>query len=305
MNKKGVALLLATSMLFTMNSVAFADEAVVADEAVTVEAVETEAAEDETVDEQYDTKDSADNAATTQMEKDIAAITTANSKINVQSVNGLTMKASGRSRHEYTAKKTTAADLNLWIRDDNGYRIPVKKIKITDNKKANATGTIKYKISGIYSWKYISGGFSSEYELKQKYKDFKAALKAFKSTEFQAYVEPREINDSVSSALIKTLKKSKSLSYNDLVSTYGVDIDNCVVITTKNGTVKKVQLVNYDYKYIYNYDANAGKTIEYYKKPKITLKKLSPKTDYTVSGEYITLKGNDKYSYGGPLKSKD
>lgn len=46
MNKKGLSILLALSMVFSLNSMAFAEEAVVSEEAV-VESVETSAAEDE------------------------------------------------------------------------------------------------------------------------------------------------------------------------------------------------------------------------------------------------------------------
>ena len=306
MNKKGVALLLATSMLFTMNSVAFADEAVVADELVTVEAVD---AGDEAVDEQLDYDDSSDDSASTAINDSIKAIAAANEK--VQSINGTDMIVDVPNTVPYTGKKITATDLGLTITSDSGYTIPVKKIKITDNKKANATGVIKYKPTGIYPWKYITGGADrSEYNLKAVYKEFKTALKTAKNTEFQAYVEPRTIVGSVSSSLIKSLKKNKSLSRNDL----WIDIDgdgfeeyigSSVIITTKNGTVKKVQLVNVTLKYQNTYDQEAGINSFYYKKPKITLKKLNPKTDYTVSGEYITFKGNAKFSSFGSLKSTD
>ena len=299
MNKKGLSILLALSMVFSLNTFAFAEEAVV-----------TTANED--VEVQYDYEGSDD-------EKNIEDMYKAEQSVNkkVQSVNGTTITASiGKPIVTYTGSKITAARLNITLTDTdikiNGLNpvIPVKKIKITDNKKATATGTVKYKISSIYNWKYIQNVYTAA-DAKAAYKTMKSKLKSIKNTEFSAYVVPHYIESSVSMAKFKELKKNKTLSAADIRIDADGDgytdeyIGDTVIITTKNGSVKKVQLPVVNYKYTKQMDTDGSTDATGFYSIKLKLKTLKKGTDYTVSGAQINFKGSSSFSGYGGYSSKD
>lgn len=312
MNKKGLSLLLAVSMLFTMNSVAFAEEAVTeeATVAATEEVVVEDAAESaETVDEQYDTSDATDSKGD---DYESSKLT------KTQSINGSskTYCIVGNTTPSYTGKKLEASSLRIRLyNQEAGYYIPVTKIKT--KAKAKATGYVTYSIAGIDTWKdiqgYVNGALTydiPETTAKALYKQAKSDLKSAKSTEFTAYIEPRYISGSVSNALIKTLKKNKSLSYNDLVYSYEggtAYVGSSVIVNAKNGKVKNVKLVNVTEKQnVHDPDWGGGKQRENSSyKLKISTKTLKKGVDYTVSGDVITFKGSATCNGDGVFKAMD
>jgi len=283
MKKKGLSLLLALSMVFTMNAVAFAGET-------------TEVKEDVNVQYDYDDTDSYNSV----------------SADSSQSINGTNLKVNVAAPIvSYTGSKLTAATLGITITDTStGYSIPVKKIKLTgSNKKATATGSVTYKLSSIYNWKYITGG-SDEYGVtaaaaKAAYKTLKSQFKSAKSTEFKAYIKPHYIESSVSSTLVKSLKKNKSLSMDDLrIDADGdgayEDIRDCVIVNTKSsGAVKSVQIPVATRKY-YKTNGTYGNAYTL----KLKLKKLKKNTDYTISGNVITFKDSSSFSGVGSFGAK-
>ena len=304
MNKKGLSILLALSMVFSLNTFAFAEEATTEEatvEAVTEEAVE--AATEETVDIQYDTDDTESyNAKTVSADK------------SSTSVNGTTidMTVAGGDYDNgvfaYDGKKLTANDLQITLEDTSiGYAIPVSKIKITSNKKATATGEVKYKITGINNWKYLSPttwgvGITTE-EAKAAYKTIKGKLKSINNTEFTAYVAPRFIYDSISMDKFKELKKKKGVSSADL-TVDGSSVADTVIVTVKNGSVKKVQLPTVAYKTSKIKDSDGYTYPSAVYKLSLGLKTLKKGTDYTVSGDVITFKDSATFSGTGAFKAK-
>ena len=284
-NKKGISILLATAMIFSLNSVAFAEEAVVA-------------AEDK-VEVEYD---QTGGEYSQSYNEDTLSV---NEK--AVSMNGTTIDATVACPIvSYTGAKITADRLGIDLYDNSvGAWIPAKKIKITDNKKATATGTVKYKITGIYDWRYLTPD-DGNYEIsnmKAKYKEIKAKLKSIKNVELTAYVEPHYIDDSVSTDFVNSLKKNKSLSNADL-KVDGNYVGDTVVVTTKNGNVKKVQLPIVKKKWTLAKDTD-GTTFQTAYKLSISLKTLKKGTDYTVSGDVITFKDSASFSGSGSFKSKD
>ncbi|XME02474.1 hypothetical protein QYZ88_017650 [Lachnospiraceae bacterium C1.1] len=316
MNKKGLSLLLAVSMLFTMNSVAFAEEAVVEETAVTEEAAaedvtveEVTAESDETVDEQYDSSDADDWK---NYDIDYTKLTW------TQSINGSskTYFDVGTTTPPYTGKKLSAEYLAIYLyNEEAGYKVPVKKIKT--KAKANATGYVTYTIAGLWDWKeiqgYVNGSFTHnipETTAKALYKQAKSDLKSAKNTELTAYICPRWISGSVSNALIKTLKKNKSLSTNDLSYTYEgrpAKVGSSVIVNAKNGKVKNVKLVNVSYKYnVYDptFVGSKRRNNSSYK-IKISTTTLKKGVDYTVSGDVINFNGSATCSGYGSFKAMD
>ena len=305
MNKKGLSILLALSMVFSLNTFAFAEEAVATEEAI----VETTASEEAEV--QYDYEGDDDKKSIEEEEKG-----TQSADDKKVSVNGTTINAYvGNSKPTYTGSKITAATLNIFLQDtgiefDGKHPIiPVKKIKITDNKKATATGTVKYKITGIYNWKYMQN-VSTAADAKSAYKAMKSKVKSIKDTEFLAYVQSHWISSSVSMAKFKEMKKNKTLSEDDLYidadgDGYNDYIGNTVIITTKNGSIKKVQLPVVNYKYTKQMYTDGSTDATGFYSIKLKLKTLKKGTDYTVSGAQINFKGSSSFSGYGGYSSKD
>lgn len=298
MNKKGLSILLALSMVFSLNTMAFAEEAVTEEAVVEEVAV---AAEDDVV---------------TQSEQSLGKYEDrwldAYDKVscNKISMNGTTLETRGQEVVFYTGNKITASRLGLRIVDtETGYAIPVKKIKLTNNKKANAVGVVNFKITSIAGIKDI-GWTKKDNEgilvsdAKEAYKNIKTKFKTAKNQELSAYVMDTWIEDSVSDAYIKELKsKKKTLSAADIdkmgyIGELGA-IGNCVLVTTKNGTVKKVQLPYVEYKHI----KNKGRDTLMYT-AKIKFKTLKKGKDYTVSGEFAVFKDSSTFTSDKPIKAK-
>ncbi len=287
MKKKGLSLLSALSMVFTMNAVAFAGETTDPTEVIK-EAYG------------YDDTESYNSQSTDSY---------------VQSLNGTTLSLYvGNSTPYYTGKKITADDLGVVLYDsETKYTVPVKKIKLTGtNKKKTATGAITYKMTGIYNWKYLNdtkadGNYSSG-ALKSAYKSIKSKFKSVKSTELKAYITPHYIESSVSATAVKTLKKNKSLSDGDLQIDANGDgdpesIKDCVIVNTKNSGVKSVQIPVIKRKYLQYKNSDGSHDGRAYKL-KVSLKKLRKGKDYTVSGDVITFKDSSTFSGVGSFKSR-
>ncbi len=311
--KKALSILLATAMIFTMNTAAFAEEAVT--EETTVAATEEVVVEDtaaessETVDEQYDTSNTDDLK---NYDIDYTKLT------KTQSINGSskTYYTVGTRTPSYTGKKLEASSLHIRLyNQEAGYYIPVTKIKT--KAKAKSTGYVTYSITGIDTWKdilgYVDGAWTYDIPVttaKALYKQAKSDLKSAKNTELTAYICPRRITGSVSNALIKTLKKNKSLSYNDLAYGYNggtAYVNSSVIVNAKNGKVKNVKLVNVTEKQnVHDPDWGGGKQREYSSyKLKISTKTLKKGVDYTVSGDVINFNGSATCNGYGAFKAMD
>ena len=241
MNKKGLSILLALSMVFSLNSMAFAEEAVTEEAVVAEEAVVEEA-----------TVASAEDEVVTQSEQSRGKYTErwidAYDKVscNNVSMNGTTLRANGREVVAYTGTKINADRLGLSITDtETGIRVPVKKIKLTSNKKSDAVGVVNFKITRIGSIKEVNWVAKDsegilESDAKAAYKAIKSKFKTAKNQELSAYVMDTFIEDSVSAAYIKELKnKKKTLSAGDIddkgyIGELG-ELGTCVLITAKNG----------------------------------------------------------------------
>jgi len=284
MKKKGLALMLAVSRVFTMNAVAFASETTDVVEATE----EVEAAQNvssgnykQSVNEYYKTQTSW---------KDGGSV----------SVDGTTcvLESGTDGVAYYTGKKFKAADLGLTFRDsESNYAVPVKSIK--NKSKANSTGQVTFSLKGLQSYKYVThnGGNVTVGEAKTALKNLKSKLKSGKSATFTAYVAPTYIYDSISADALKNLKKlnKTSVSSGDVdtyMGQYGMTSSGSqkvVYIKTKNSTVKKVQLVYLEPKYLADDEAGAVKY-------KVKTKNLKKNKDYVISGNSITFDNLDTYS---------
>lgn len=286
MNKKGLSILLALSMVFSLNTFAFAEEATVTAVSEEVEIEQTQSSGD------YDQSINAYEEQTSWAKEDGV------------SMNGTSLEAySGTGGVAYyNGKKITADSLGLRIEDSKeNYGVGVKSIKLTgSNKKATATGKVTFKINSIKSFKDVYGTGNRSYQItvgeaKAAYKNLKAAFKTAKDQEFTAYIAPTYIKQAISQDALKSLKKLKASLSDDDIEKYGITPTgnkSAVLITTKNGTVKKAQLVYADY----NWKANSVYQI------KIKTRKLKKDRDYVVSGDSIVFDKLDTYS-GGTIKA--
>ena len=344
MNKKGLSILLALSMVFSLNSMAFAEEALVEEEAV----VETAAEDDvevtqsnqskETYEERVfaiaydptlvscnnvslgstDLKLRAEGGITYEETYEVQVPDEKNNEDEQDLLPGSVKTAKTETETEtytaygvlpYTGKKLTAERLGLTLRDTKTlYGIPVKKIKLTgSNKKATATGKVTFKVTSIGGVNdLIPNDTDAEganiVTAKAAYKELKAKFKAGKNQEFSAYIIDSYIDDSVSDAYIKDLKsKKKSLSSGDVTL---ISEGDKILITTKNGQVKKVEIPYIEYKYKKSKlnDTGYGKGDVY--TAKLKFRKLKKGKDYTVSGEFAVFDSSSSYTAGGAIKAK-
>ena len=310
MNKKGLSILLALSMVFSLNTFAFAEEATTEEatvEAVTEEAVEVEA-EDDVKTQSEQSKTDYDN-------------TDYSSQVSCDgvSMNGtsLTVDSTTGGVTNYTGGKLTAARLGLTLNDtDTGYGIAVKSIKLTgSNKKANAVGKVTFNIKSIggikdvYGYNPTTGGSYAVTlaDAKDALKALKTKFKTAKSQELSAYIRPTFVSGAVSKDALTALKKLKSSISIDDLDNYGINIDitagnrpannSAVYIQAKNGTVKKVQLVYFEYKDL------TPKTNGLVYTLKMKTKTLKKGTDYTVSGDSAVFKDSTTFTAAGPIKA--
>ena len=329
MNKKGLSILLALSMVFSLNSMAFAEEALVEEEAV----VETAAEDDVEVTQSNQSKETykervfaiADDPTLVSCDN----VSLGSTDLKLFADGGITyeeddeklplLAGSVKTAEKYTAtaygvlpytgKKLTAERLGLTLYDTKTlYSIPVKKIKLTgNNKKATATGKVTFKVTAIGGVNDLIPNATDEeganiVTAKAAYKELKAKFKAGKNQEFSAYIIDSYIDDSVSDAYIKDLKsKKKSLSSGDVTL---ISEGNKILITTKNGQVKKVEIPYIEYKYKKSKlnDNGYGKGEVY--TVKLKFRKLKKGKDYTVSGEFAVFESSSSYTAGGAIKAK-
>ena len=307
MNKKGLSILLALSMVFSLNTFAFAEEAVVEEAAEEVVSVEdTQSVNEQSV----EVQDTVSDDGWTKL------IASARNEISLSgnsvSMGSTTLEAyctlGSGGLFYYTGKKLTADRLNLAIHDTaTGYSIPVKKIKITDNKKADATGVVKFQISGICGINDLgwSGGGVQAETAKAAYKDLQTKFKSAKNEEFSVYVMPARFTQDgvVSENLFNSWKSAKkTLSTGDLLDSNGYfwigenegDLDSTpVMITMKNSKVKSVQIPYVEYKRAKD---SSGFSSDVYT-IKLKTKKLKAKKDYTVSDDNVTVIFTDSAGY--------
>ena len=304
MNKKGLSILLALSMVFSLNSMAFAEEAVVEEEAV-VAAVE----EDVEVTQSQDLRQWAISSFV-QLRKKTSF---KDGKVTISGA-GLKVGTSFGGVAFYHGKKTTGTDLGLYIEDEAGYGISVKGIKLTSNKKADATGEIKFKMKTLGTYKDVYGpdcivddnvtNNVTEGEAKAAFKALKTKFKNAKNEELTAWVAPSYVRGSISEEAVKTLKsfsKKGSVSMADLggyINNWGIRFspsNTAALIKTKNGSVKKVQLVYLSPSYV--------KGSDHVMRYRVKTKTLKKGKDYNVNGDSITFDNLDTYS-GESIKAK-
>ena len=296
MNKKGLSILLALSMVFSLNSMAFAEEAVVEEEAV-VAAVEDDV-------EVTQSQDAGEWAVSMGQLMDKTSFK--DGEITISSAS-LKVGAENGGLAFYHGKKTTGTDLGLYVEDEAGYGIGVKGIKLTSNKKADATGEIKFKMKTIGTYKDVYGprnGRVTEGEAKAIYKTLKTKFKNAKNEEFTAWVAPSYVTDSISEEAVKTLKnlsKKGAVSMSELIGyDWRAKVGNdpsftAALIKTKNGSVKKVQLV-----YL---KGDLVKGSDHVMRYRVKTKTLKKGKDYNVNGDSITFDNLDTYS-GKSIKAK-
>ena len=333
MRKKALSLLLAVSMVFSMNAVAMAAE--------TTDSVEVEMVQK--ANEDYDVQTC--NGMEVVITKDIAAKlkevqkanTTAQSSNSSFSVNayvgeqttvsGIDLEFSGINRYSIvgaTGVKIKAKDLNYQPNtayvSANGYRVGIKSVRMTKRAK-NAGDITKFKFSRLMpskcvekynpATKQFEGVLLSE--AKKAYPGLKTAFNSFKkTTEFQTVICPRYIVSTVSIDYVRSLvaageKKQVSESairgYANGVYDAKKDVARSLVVTMKNGQVKRVKLPVFKASRITRGDATIkrvdGSRIglirqSYYR---ISYRTLKAGKDYTIEGNKIKLDASTRFIY--------
>ncbi|MCR5775828.1 MAG: hypothetical protein K6G84_00230 [Lachnospiraceae bacterium] len=335
MNKKAISLLLAVTMVFSMNTVSFATE--------NTETVETQA--------QYSSF--SDNNLSSKYGK---AYDAAQSNNETQSINaaknGIYFEADygipAYIESPAPGKKMTTAKLKdeigtLTVSVD-GYRTLVTDYKITSNSKTPGS-TISYKVKTLGGWKYVTKWDASSKrwvsltskEAKKGYKVIKAKKSSIKSYVFNSVLEAKTYYGVVSDNLLKSIGK-KAVSRNTVtvdqeknLSGYSDDLRDYLVVTKKNGKIKKVEYITLqavaETHTDYNYTGEASKdsetssessskaasdsdsrvakrgyyaanSVDYAQNVKIKRKALKKNKDYTLSGNYVVLNGSRNYYDG-------
>ena len=335
MNKKAISLLLAVTMVFSMNTVSFATE-----NATSVETIETQT--------QYSSY--SDNNLTSKYVKaaEVAQSNNATQSINAAK-NGIYFEADygipAYMESPAPGKKMTTAKLKdeigvLTVSVD-GYRTIVTDYKITSNSKTPGS-TISFKVKNIGGWKYVTKRDGKRWvsltskEAKKGYKVIKAKKSSIKSYVFNTVIEAKTYYGVVSDNLLKSIGK-KAVSRNTVtrdqeknLSGYSDDLRDYLVVTKKNGKIKKVEYITLeavaethtDYKYTGDATSDstessesskssedsdtrvakrgyyAANSVDYAQNVKIKRKALKKNKDYTLSGNYVVLNGSRNYYDG-------
>ena len=262
MRKKTLSMLLALSMIFTMSGTALAAED---DAAVETAAIETEA-------------QISDNAAS----RNAKAQSTNIKIVGIGGKDDLAVEY--KSAAVYTGKKIKASDLEVTV-SINGYMVDATAIKISGSKKNASEGNtfkitavsssyknIRYATSMNQAYVYdLHSKIAAKAALNQLRKDFRTYLKKADANKFSFEIDPIYIKDAVKYDTLKSVSKNA-------LSTYNEKYQNTAVITMKNGTVKKIQVLT----------KGAKRNNGTYKTRKYTLKK---NTDYSISGSIVTFTG--------------
>ena len=301
--KKILSLLLATSLVFSMNTMVFAGElgTETTEGAATIEATEENSEDvvgvsDEIVEVSGQVSGNSQSANT----KTVSGSEIFNGKAD--------MSVYYDSAVSYTGKKITAENLNITVSVD-GYTVKAKTIKITGSKKDSSKGNtfkiksidtnykkIKYAADGKIGETSVSAGEciydsrSSEEAgeraaraaLKAVKKDFNTYLKNSSANLFTYDVNPIYINNYVTYKSLQSLKVSGN-SY--AFRTYSEELDNTAVIKL-NGSGKVTG--------VYVLTKGSERTNGTYTVKKVKLKK---NTDYKITNSVITFDGtNINYS---------
>jgi len=334
MRRKALSLLLAAAMVFSMNAVSFAAE--------TTETVETQAVQKESEDYTFTNdgngnwvvipKDVISKVAEAQKANNAAQSTNANngsfSTNAYKSTKTLGLDFSGINKFSVVAATgSKIKNSDIWDKNAgyswanrgfyvsaNGYKVGFKSVKIT-SKGQKAGDVVKFKFNGILPAKNVLKMDDSSVtlsEAKKAYKDLKTAFKAIKNTEYESVVCPKYISRAVSAdyvnAIVKAAKK-KQVS-EDAISGQGPTVPNeqynlrsSVVVTLKNGSVKKVQIPVFTgvkstsrgegAKYSNGSKTGAEKDSFF----KVSYKTLKKNKDYTLSGNTVVLDPSTTYVY--------
>ncbi len=282
--KKALSLLLAASMVFSMNTVAFAAETT------------------NTVDAQmvYDHRDMNDN-----MQSENAKTESANAKIEEEAKKAGIYFVGGVVEEVYaTGSKISSKQIAgtkgnyTMVVSANGYVASVKAVKVTSKTKA-AGETVTYKIKSLNLGNAVKQRVTEDgrtynkslpsKEAKEGAKALKSVLSTIKGYEFSAVIYPTYLSGAVSSNYAKEiLKNGKTVSSGDAEK-----INNKVIVTKKNGNVKKVQVVVESPIKTTTLDGEKSTSWSY---SVIKLKSLKKGKDYEVTSDgAIDLKVSDKY----------
>ena len=285
--KKALSLLLATAMVFTMNTISFAAE-------------KTSTVEEQMV---YD-----DYSMSKNMQSENAKTESANAKVYEEAAKAGIYFGTGVVDHvKATGSKITSKQIvgtkgyYTMVVSANGYIASVKAVKVTSKTKA-AGETVTYKIKklnlgkGVKKFESVdSYGYYSYSDLvgkdaKEGAKAMKSILSTLKGYEFSANIYPTYISGAVSSNFAKDiLKNGKTVSSGDANK-----INDKVVVTKKNGNVKKVQVVVETSIKTNGLRSGEKTTSDDYSI--IKFKTLKKGKDYEVTSDgAIDLKVSDKY----------
>ena len=339
MNKKALSILLAASMVFSMNISSFA--------------AETTATEVTTIETQSQYKSQTDNGYKDRYKKTSDSIVS-NNKTQTENAlkSGITFGGLGGLEYGVdlpaAGKKMTVAklkeELGFVTVSVDGYRTIATNYKITSNAKTPGS-VISFKVKELGGYKYVMKWDAKKgwlpltaKEAKAGYKIIKAKKSAIKSAVFQTYVKPKTFKGVVSADYIKAIGK-KAVSRNAVeeakLNGSNVDIRDYVVVTKKNGKIKKVQYVSLEsvaetYSYFTNLkddysngdDSEDNSTskgdsdtrlrkrglikrdVNLAGHVKIKLKNLKKNKDYTIENNKVVLNGSRNY-YDGVGSDQD
>lgn len=315
MNKKVVSLLLSAAMIFTMNAAVFAEGNVATvDGEVGVETVYKSPYEKY----QSENKKKTEQSLNEKNEKAVEEAAKAGVVVEnvVDEINYTGKKINSKAivaASSEIGERSTGNGFDWLYVSANGFAAPVKAVKIK-SKGQNVGDTVTWTIKSINNANYVVSMNSvgewetlTKKEAKEGYKSLKSALKNIKNIEFNTYITTGFYTHVIDAASANAVKKGgwsnelekvfqKTVKAQDGSYIYG-DYETALVVTKKNGTIKKVQTVSFVYDKTtslysgtkYPQHGNRG----YYVK-KLAFKTLKKDKDYTISGNTVVL---DKTNY--------
>ena len=294
--KRPLALLLIAVMIFTMNTGVFASDI-----------------GDETFEEQYVYGDHGKEFSDKVADKVLKAAEFDCSQTLNALAQGVVLKCNNgrngfRASIDATRKKIKTSALydfkykynngTYWTISANGYRVPVKKIKITKNG-IEPGDTIEYRLADIQSWKYVvdkDGNKLSKDEAKRARKSLKESFNKIKDLNYQCVIYPYRLAGVISANYVNGVMKNKvkgkipvavAIDYeNGWRNMHGLSLVDNLTVTTVNGQITKVQIGKLEE------DKHGNSDSEYVKVKFRTLKKNK---EYHVSGNMILIDGLSDY----------
>jgi hypothetical protein len=313
MNKKVISLLLSAAMIFTMNAAVFAEGNVASvDGEVGVETVYknwkeyNQSVNNKTTTEQSLNEKAAGEAAKAGVvvENFVNEIYYTGKKVSSKDIVRVTNEAEEEAANKFYYGLYVSA---------NGFAAPVKAVKIK-TKGQNVGDTVTWTIKSINNANYVvSMNAAGEWatltkkEAKEGYKSLKDALKNIKNIEFNTYITTAYYTHVIDAASANAVKKGgwsnelekvfqKTIKMQDGSYIYGGS-GTALVVTKKNGTIKKVQTVSFVQDKTTHLNKGLAKTSHgnrgYYVK-KLAFITLKKDKDYTISGNTVVL---DKTNY--------